>query len=100
MRSGGTPAFDEVGDAVDERARLAGAGAGDDEQRAVAVGRGGGLLVIQLRGEVARRAVHGSLARRIEAGVGGHGGQYRFGRISGEGSAKRSGAAGVVSVRF
>ena len=33
-------ALDEMGDAVDERARLPGAGAGDDEERAVAV-RGG-----------------------------------------------------------
>ena len=46
-------AFDEVGDAVDERARLPGAGAGDDEQRTVAVRGGGGLLGVQLRGEVA-----------------------------------------------
>ena len=55
MRSGGTPAFEEVGDAVDERAGLPRAGAGDDEERPVAVGGGGGLLVVQLRGEVARR---------------------------------------------
>ena len=42
-------ALEQVRDAVDQRARLAGAGAGDDEQRTVAVGRGGSLLVVQLR---------------------------------------------------
>ena len=41
-------ALDEVGDAVHERGRLAGAGAGDDEQRAVAVLGGGQLLGIEL----------------------------------------------------
>ena len=35
MRSGATPVLDQVRDAIDERARLAGAGAGDDEQRPV-----------------------------------------------------------------
>ncbi len=41
-------ALDEVGDAMHERGRLAGAGAGDDEQRAVAVLRGGELLWVEL----------------------------------------------------
>ena len=41
-------ALDEVGDAVHERGRLAGAGAGDDEQRTVAVLGGGELLGVEL----------------------------------------------------
>ena len=41
-------ARDELGDAVDERGRLAGAGAGDDEQRPVAVLGGGELLGVEL----------------------------------------------------
>ena len=41
-------ALDEVGDAVHERRRLAGAGAGDDEQRPVAVLGGGELLGVEL----------------------------------------------------
>ena len=41
-------ALDEVGDAVHERGRLAGAGAGDDEQRSVAVLGGGELLGVEL----------------------------------------------------
>ena len=39
---------DQVGDAVGERARLAAAGAGDDQQRAVAVRDGLALLGVQL----------------------------------------------------
>ena len=41
-------ALDELGDAVDERGRLAGAGAGDDEQRPVAVPGGGELVGVEL----------------------------------------------------
>ncbi len=41
-------ALDEPGDAVDERGRLAGAGAGDDEQRPVAVPGGGELVGVEL----------------------------------------------------
>ena len=41
-------ARDEVGDALHERGRLAGAGAGDDEQRSVAVLGGGELLGVEL----------------------------------------------------
>ena len=51
MRSGGDAALDEVGDAVDEGSGLSGAGAGDDEEGTVAVGGGGGLFGVQLRGE-------------------------------------------------
>ena len=39
--------FQQVGDAISERARLAGAGAGDDERRAGRRGNGGQLLRIQ-----------------------------------------------------
>jgi hypothetical protein len=68
-------ALDEVRDAVDERARLAGAGAGDDEEGAVAVGGRLALGLVELRGEV-HRALGGDLARscRVGAGVGAHGG--------------------------
>ena len=45
---------DQVGDAVDQRARLARAGAGDDQQGPVAVRRGGVLLLVELGPEVAR----------------------------------------------
>ena len=47
MRSAAHASLDEGGDAVDEGARLAGAGAGDDEQRAVAEGGGARLVVVQ-----------------------------------------------------
>ena len=69
----------EVGEAVDERAGLAGAGAGDDEQGAVAVGGGGALLGVELRVQIDRRGGCGvARARTIEArGVG------RFGHGSG-----------------
>ncbi len=41
-------ALDKLGDAVHERGRLAGAGAGDDEQRPVAVLGGGELVGVEL----------------------------------------------------
>ena len=41
-------ALDEVRDAVHERGGLAGAGSGDDEQRAVAVLRGGELVGVEV----------------------------------------------------
>ena len=47
-------AAEQMRDAIDERARLARAGARDDEQRTVAEGRGRVLLRIQLRREVDR----------------------------------------------
>ena len=70
MRSGADAALDEVGDAVDERAGLAGAGAGDDEQRAVAVRRGRGLLGVELRGEVARALGQNAVSLGVDAEVG------------------------------
>ena len=48
MRRGSAPRLDEVRHAVDQRGRLAGAGTGDDEQRPVAVLRGGELLGVEL----------------------------------------------------
>ena len=49
---GGDARFDEMGDAIDERPGLSGAGAGDDEERTVSKSGGGGLLGVQLLGEV------------------------------------------------
>src|SRR5208282_2697378 len=46
-RAGRDSALDQPGDPIDERARLAGAGAGDHQQRAFAMGYGGELLRIQ-----------------------------------------------------
>src|SRR2546430_2731693 len=46
---------EQVGDAVRERARFAGAGASEDEQRTRLGGDGGELLVIQLRTKIDRR---------------------------------------------
>ena len=65
------PALDEVRDAVHERRRLAGAGAGDDEQRAVAVLRGGELLGVEVdeHGE----SSSGGAGRRLAAGPDGGG---------------------------
>ncbi len=48
------PAGDEVRDAIDERARLPGAGPGDDQERAVTEGGGGALLGVEVGGEVRR----------------------------------------------
>ena len=53
--------LDQGGDAMDERARLPRAGAGDDEQRTVAEGGGPGLVGIQRRGEL--RVGDGVIAR-------------------------------------
>ena len=80
----GANAFrEEVRDAVDECAGLPGSCAGDYEEWASAVRGCCGLLAIELRGKVARRrgAVHGSLARRIEAQVIRHAGQYSSGKF-------------------
>jgi hypothetical protein len=69
--------IDEVCDAVDERTRLAGARAGDDQEWAVSVLGGRGLLWVELCGEIApmrRRAI--TIARAIDAG-GVHGGRER-----------------------
>ncbi len=82
MRSAGTPGLDEVGDAIDERAGLAGAGAGDDEERAFTICRGRPLLRIELGGEASRRG--GDVgAAGVEARVG-HGGKM----IDARGSAR------------
>ena len=48
MRSGAAPREQQMRDAVRERVRLAGAGAGEDQQRPVAEGRGLALPGIQL----------------------------------------------------
>ncbi len=48
MRRGSAPRSMRMGDALHERGRLAGAGAGDDEQRTVAVLGGGELLGVEL----------------------------------------------------
>ena len=45
---GGNALFEQIGDAIGERARLARAGAGDDERRAGRRGDGGELLRVQL----------------------------------------------------
>ena len=71
-------ALDQVRDAVDERARLARAGAGDDEQRPVAEGDGALLLRVERGGE--RRLVRGgklSRARAVEARLVRHPSEYR-----------------------
>ena len=70
MRSGPDAALEQVRDAIDERARLAGARAGDDQQRAVRVRSRLQLRRIQLGGEV-RRALRLDLAEagRVDAGV-------------------------------
>ena len=47
MRSGGNALFQQIGDAIGERARLARTRAGDDERRAGRRGDGGQLLRIQ-----------------------------------------------------
>ncbi len=64
-------AGDEVRDAVHQRGRLAGARAGDDEQRAVAVRGGGELLGIEVgehgRTPVRYRRAHRSTSRRTDA---------------------------------
>jgi len=66
-------ALDQVRDAVDERARLARAGAGDDEQRPVAERDGALLLRVERVDE--RRLVAGRklpLARAIQTRLVGH----------------------------
>ena len=85
---GRNAALDQVGDAIDERARLAGSGAGDDEQRPFFVRGGRPLFGVQLRGDVASRFRDDAIAGRVDlrGGVGrlnGHRTQYRFGTRSG-----------------
>jgi hypothetical protein len=65
-------ALDQMRHPIDERPCLSGSGAGDDEQRTVAVGCSGRLLRIQLRGEIPRRSRRiASWTRRIDfEGVG------------------------------
>ena len=58
-------ALDQMRDAIDERARLSGSGAGDDEKGAVAVGCSRGLLWVQIRGEVALRRRDESLSSGV-----------------------------------
>jgi hypothetical protein len=48
---------DQVGYAVDERTGLPGPGARDDEQRAISVRSGGGLLGVEVGGKVAGRCL-------------------------------------------
>ena len=68
------PAIDQVRDAMDERTRLAGPGAGDDEQRPVAVRRARPLCLVELGGEIARFGRgDGAMARLVEAGRVRHG---------------------------
>ncbi len=78
--------FYEMRHPVDQRAGLSGAGAGDDEEGAGAVGGRRGLFAVQLRGEVAGRGVDTTLAGGIDQGqgegegggsdvAGGHGGK-------------------------
>ena len=59
-------------DAIDERARFSCTGARDDQERALAVGRGRGLLGVQFSGEIAAgRAERLSFAWDIESRAGG-----------------------------
>ena len=61
--------LEQVGDAIGERARLAGAGAGDDEQRARRRRHGGVLLLVQLARVIdADRGRGGSALERVFAG--------------------------------
>ena len=48
IRSGATPSLDQPGDARAQRRRLAGSGAGEDQQRAARVGGGRALLGVEL----------------------------------------------------
>ena len=66
-------ARDEVGDAIRDDARLAAAGAGEDEERALRVGDRGGLRIVELvvahrsedsRNESSHRRMHSP--RRLE----------------------------------
>ena len=68
--------------AVDERSRFARARAGDDEKGAFAVGDGGGLFAVQLRGEIAGWSIDGPFSGRIDprrgrGGLVGHRGNIR-----------------------
>jgi hypothetical protein len=62
---------EKVCDAVDERSRLAGAGSGDDEQRAGGVRGGCALFCVQFREEIARRLGYASFSRGLESRTGG-----------------------------
>src|SRR5205823_3872779 len=81
---GGDAALDQVCNAIDEGARFSGAGAGDDEKWPIAIGRGRGLLWIELRREVANiprsfsawpcgidleRVTHATVSRSVEREV-------------------------------
>jgi len=66
-------ARDEVGDAVGERGGLAGAGAGHDEQRAVAVRGGRALLGVEVGQQRVGEDVVGGLGGRGEGLRCGHG---------------------------
>ena len=70
--------FDEVSDAMDERASLARSGAGDDEQRRVLERDGASLIGIE-PGDQRLRVVRGEIprTRAVEARLVGHGRQYR-----------------------
>ena len=61
--------FEQVGDAIGERARLAAARAGDHQRRPRRRGDGGELLRIQLRGEIDPRAAR---RRAMECVLAGH----------------------------
>src|SRR6185503_1761482 len=52
---GGDAALEQMRDAIDQSAGLAGAGPRDDEERTVTVGCRRRLLGVQLRGKIARR---------------------------------------------
>ncbi len=68
---GGNALFEQVGDAIDEGARLAGAGAGNDERRAGRRGNGGVLLLVEFT-----RVINLQINRRaegLEDVVAGHG---------------------------
>ena len=77
---GGDASLDEERDPVDERAGLARARAGDDEQGRVAEGDGARLIGVERRDEVVL-VVRGQVprARAIQARLVGHGPQYRYG---------------------
>ncbi len=71
LAAAGASAVDEVGDPVRQDARLAGAGAGEHEQRPVAVQDGGALLVVEPFEQVDRTLLAGDVRGhepRIEIG--------------------------------
>ena len=64
---GGDAALDQMRDPIDERPGFSGSGAGDDEKWSVHVRRGGRLLRVELRGEIAQGGgCLEALARRID----------------------------------